>query len=47
MTSVALLRDHPRPASDEIDTAMAGNICRCGTYERIREAIKAAAEDRS
>lgn len=43
MQAAALLREHPRPSDQEIDDAMAGNICRCGTYQRIRAAIKAAA----
>jgi isoquinoline 1-oxidoreductase alpha subunit len=37
------LRDTPKPSDEQIDAAMSGNICRCGTYERIRKAIKAAA----
>ena len=44
MSAVALLRDTPDPTDDEIDAAMAGNLCRCGTYLRIREAIHQAAE---
>ena len=44
MSAVALLRDSPNPSDEEIDTAMQGNICRCGTYQRIRKAIKRAAE---
>jgi aerobic-type carbon monoxide dehydrogenase small subunit (CoxS/CutS family) len=44
MSAAALLRDHPRPNDAEIDAAMAGNICRCGTYPRIRKAIHRAAE---
>ena len=43
MSATALLRDKPRPTDAEIDSAMAGNICRCGTYGRIRAAIKRAA----
>ncbi len=43
MSAAALLRDHPRPSDEQIDAAMAGNVCRCGTYGRIRKAIKAAA----
>ncbi len=42
MSAAALLRDTPRPSDAQINAAMAGNICRCGTYERIRKAIKAA-----
>ena len=44
MSAVALLRDTPRPTDDEIDAAMSGNLCRCGTYLRIRAAIHRAAE---
>lgn len=44
MSAVALLEKNPNPSDDEINTAMNGNLCRCGTYSRIREAIKAAAE---
>ncbi len=43
MSAAALLRDNPDPTDDDIDAAMSGNICRCGTYPRIRAAIKAAA----
>mgnify|MGYP001021904489 CR=1 FL=1 len=44
MTAVALLRRNPNPSDHDIDSAMQGNICRCGTYPRIRKAIKAAAQ---
>ncbi len=44
MSAAALLSRHPRPTDDEIDEAMAGNVCRCGTYGRIRRAIHRAAE---
>lgn len=44
MTAVALLRDKPSPTDADIDAAMSGNICRCGTYQRIRRAIKNVAE---
>ncbi|HSE97047.1 MAG TPA: (2Fe-2S)-binding protein [Blastocatellia bacterium] len=44
MQAAALLRLKPKPTDADIDTAMRGNICRCGTYQRIREAIKQAAE---
>jgi isoquinoline 1-oxidoreductase alpha subunit len=44
MSAAALLLAKPKPTDAEIDDAMAGNICRCGTYVRIREAIHAAAE---
>jgi isoquinoline 1-oxidoreductase alpha subunit len=43
MSAVALLRETSRPTDAEIDAAMAGNLCRCGTYPRIRAAIHAAA----
>jgi len=43
MQAAALLRQKPRPTDADIDSAMKGNICRCGTYQRIREAIKMAA----
>jgi isoquinoline 1-oxidoreductase alpha subunit len=43
MSAAALLAHTPKPSDDDIDAAMAGNICRCGTYVRIRAAIKKAA----
>lgn len=43
MSAAALLATKPNPNDDDIDAAMAGNICRCGTYVRIRAAIKKAA----
>ncbi|MBF7015037.1 (2Fe-2S)-binding protein (plasmid) [Novosphingobium resinovorum] len=43
MSAVALLEANPTPNDDAIDAAMSGNICRCGTYVRIREGIKRAA----
>jgi len=43
MTAAALLARKPRPTDEDIDAAMAGNLCRCGTYLRIRQAIKKAA----
>ena len=43
MAATALLKQTPKPTDTDIDTAMAGNICRCGTYARIRSAIKQAA----
>lgn len=43
MSAVALLKVNPSPTDAEIDTAMSGNICRCGTYTRIKKAIKTAA----
>jgi isoquinoline 1-oxidoreductase alpha subunit len=45
MSATALLAVTPRPDDSDIDAAMAGNICRCGTYVRIREAIKRAASE--
>jgi isoquinoline 1-oxidoreductase subunit alpha len=44
MSAAALLASTPRPTDSEINDAMSGNICRCGTYNRIRDAIKHAAE---
>jgi isoquinoline 1-oxidoreductase alpha subunit len=44
MSATALLADRPNPSDKDIDDAMSGNICRCGTYVRIREAIKLAAQ---
>ncbi len=44
MSASALLASNPNPSDADIDDAMAGNICRCGTYVRIREAIKQAAQ---
>jgi isoquinoline 1-oxidoreductase subunit alpha len=46
MSATALLASHPNPSDSDIDAAMSGNICRCGTYMRIREAIKQAAQAR-
>ena len=43
MQAAALLESNPEPSDDEIRAAMAGNLCRCGTYERIRRAIRRAA----
>jgi isoquinoline 1-oxidoreductase alpha subunit len=43
MQAAALLKDKPKPTDREIDQVMQGNICRCGTYQRIRAAIKQAA----
>ncbi len=43
MLAVALLKQKPKPTDHDIDEAMQGNICRCGTYQRIRQAIKQAA----
>jgi isoquinoline 1-oxidoreductase alpha subunit len=44
MQAAALLRQNPKPTDQQITDAMSGNICRCGTYVRIRAAIKSAAE---
>ena len=44
MNAAALLESNPNPSVEEINTAMAGNICRCGTYNRIRSAIQLAAQ---
>ena len=43
MSAAALLKSNPKPSDEEIDAAMYGNICRCGTYTRIKKAIKTAA----
>ena len=43
MSAVALLAEKPQPTDGDIDTAMSGNLCRCGTYNRIRKAIHRAA----
>ncbi len=45
MSATALLEGNKRPTDEDIDNAMSGNICRCATYQRIRSAIKRAAED--
>lgn len=47
MSAVALVKGKPKPTDADIDTAMAGNICRCGAYPRIRAAIKDAAQNAS
>jgi len=44
MAAAALLKANPRPSDADIDAAMSGNICRCGTYPRIRKAVHRAAE---
>lgn len=44
MTAVALLNDNPNPSDADIDSAMSDNLCRCGTYNRIRKAIHSVAE---
>jgi len=43
MSAAALLKSTPKPTNDDIDAAMSGNVCRCGTYQRIRAAIHRAA----
>jgi len=45
MQAVALLKSKPKPSNKEIEEAMEGNISRCGSYQQIRAAIKAAAEE--
>ena len=44
MTAVALLKDNPKPTDEEIENGMNGNICRCGTYTRIKAAVKTASK---
>lgn len=44
MSAVALLKDKPKPTNADIEQAMGGNLCRCATYVRVREAIKSASE---
>ncbi len=44
MSAAALLKSKPKPTDEDIDVAMQGNLCRCGTYQRIRSAIHRAAE---
>lgn len=43
MSAAALLKETPKPSDADIDSAMSGNVCRCGTYQRIRAAIQQAA----
>lgn len=45
MTAVALLKENANPSDDEIETVMHGNLCRCGTYTRIKAAVKTAAKN--
>ncbi|MCM3754956.1 2Fe-2S iron-sulfur cluster-binding protein, partial [Bacillus licheniformis] len=45
MAATALIASNPNPSDADIDAAMAGNICRCGTYNRIRAAVKQAAKE--
>ncbi|MFZ1789489.1 MAG: (2Fe-2S)-binding protein [Saprospiraceae bacterium] len=47
MSAVALLAETPNPTDEDIDAYMSGNICRCGTYDRIRKAIKSAASSQT
>ena len=47
MQAASLLKKTPKPTDKDIDAAMAGNICRCGTYQRIRAAIKSAAKEQA
>ena len=44
MSAAALLKDNPNPSDEDIDDAMYGNLCRCGTYNRIKAAVKTAAK---
>ena len=44
MNAAALLKANPSPSDEEIEAGMAGNLCRCGTYNRIKEAIKSASQ---
>ncbi len=45
MAAAALLKQNPHPTDDDINSAMSGNLCRCGTYQRIRKAILRAAQE--
>jgi len=47
MQAAALLAKNPRPSREQIDEAMTGNICRCGTYQRIRRGIQRAAGEKA
>jgi isoquinoline 1-oxidoreductase alpha subunit len=47
MQAAALLKQKPKPTDQDIDDAMKGNICRCGTYQRIRQAIKTASNQKA
>jgi len=46
MTIAALLEENPNPSDEDIDTALSNNLCRCGTYQRIRKAVHLAAKGR-
>ncbi|MGB0038898.1 MAG: (2Fe-2S)-binding protein, partial [Terriglobales bacterium] len=45
MQAIAMLKDNKNPSDDDIDVAMSGNLCRCGTYQRIRTAVHTAAKE--
>jgi isoquinoline 1-oxidoreductase subunit alpha len=45
MTAVALLEKNPKPSDSDVDNALAGNICRCATYQRIRAAVHEASKN--
>jgi len=45
MSAAALLKENPNPTDEQIETAMNGNICRCGTYVRIKAAVKTASQN--
>jgi isoquinoline 1-oxidoreductase alpha subunit len=45
MSAASFLKTNKKPTDADIDAAMSGNICRCGTYQRVRAAIKSAAEE--
>jgi aerobic-type carbon monoxide dehydrogenase small subunit (CoxS/CutS family) len=47
MSAAALLQSNPRPSDEQIDAAMSGNLCRCGTYQRIRAAVHRAAGEQA
>jgi isoquinoline 1-oxidoreductase subunit alpha len=47
MQAAALLKEKPKPTDHDIENAMSGNICRCGTYQRIRQAIQIAAGEKA
>lgn len=46
MAAISFLRDNPSPSDAEIETAMNGNVCRCGTYDRIKKAIKRVVDEK-
>jgi isoquinoline 1-oxidoreductase alpha subunit len=47
MSAIGLLTDNPKPSDTDIESAMDGNICRCGTYQRIRAAVHLAAGNKA